>query len=302
MPNTKVQIAVFKKTLRQYAVTLKETLIPYQIISGLAWLFVGICAASTPSKILSDPSLFFLLGAVVFARCSGMCWNRLLDATFDAQNPRTMNRAVPSGRCALHEMAFYALIFLGLFLYCCLQFSYQEAFFGFVVGFCLILYSFLKRISCLCHFFLGALYACLPMVGAFWQDGELGKASLYFAAAAFCTVCGSDILYAIQDEDVDRRLGLYSIPRVFGATKAMEIAGLLHASALVCITHALFYTQIGLVGYSVWFIGAAFLLAKWRMIFSQKEKDLSKQFPFFLIGFSTCALCSLVMDFSWKIL
>jgi 4-hydroxybenzoate polyprenyltransferase len=41
-------------------------------------------------------------------------------------------------------------------------------------------------------------------------------------------VAGFDLLYSLQDIDVDKKLGLHSIPSKFGAEKTMKISKIFH--------------------------------------------------------------------------
>jgi 4-hydroxybenzoate polyprenyltransferase len=199
-------------------------------------------------------------------------------------------------------MAFYALFFLGLFLLACLSFPPSQRILGLSVAVAVVLYSFLKRWSILCHFFLGGLYALLPIVGSLWQTNEVTVPSMFFAVAAFCVVSGCDILYALQDEQIDRRLGLYSLPVKIGSAKAIEVSSSIHAIAFVCVTQGLFYAHVNVLGYVVWGIGAAFMLAKWHQIWTGRVRQIGEVFPVLLIGFSFSVIVSLVLDCAWKTL
>ena len=95
--------------------------------------------------------------------------------------------------------------------------------------------SFLKRITWLCHFFLGttlggATYAgWIAITGtAFNIQGQFLMAPLYLALAVSFWVSGFDIYYALQDEDFDKAKGLHSVPSKFGTKGAKMIARFSH--------------------------------------------------------------------------
>ena len=59
------------------------------------------------------------------------------------------------------------------------------------------------------------------------------------SAMVLCWVAGFDIIYALQDMEVDRRDGLHSIPARLGVARAMWISRGLHVAALACLVATL---------------------------------------------------------------
>jgi 4-hydroxybenzoate polyprenyltransferase len=98
----------------------------------------------------------------------------------------------------------------------------------------------MKRWTLLCHFFLGAALAMSPLAAAL----AINPAYLQFPAtwwlAAFVAlwVGGFDIVYALQDADVDQQEGLHSIPAKLGETNALLLSKAVHIGAIVCLALA----------------------------------------------------------------
>lgn len=173
--------------------------------------------------------------ALFSARSAGMTLNRLIDANIDAQNPRTQSREIPSGKISKKTaMVLSALMLLSL-LISALQLPSICIKLSGIALLWLLLYSFLKRFTWLCHFFLGttlggATYAgWIAITGeVFADDKSFLLAPLYFALAVSFWVAGFDIYYALQDEQFDKEQNLYSVPSVFGVAKAKMIARFCH--------------------------------------------------------------------------
>lgn len=280
----------------------KETVVPWQTLSGLAWLLSGVLCCNQPLHLFSDWTVIPLLAALISIRFSGMCWNNLIDGQIDAFNPRTRSRAVPSGRLRPQVLALYALLTLFTFLVSCSFLPFVGQCMGIVLAIAVLLYSFTKRITYGCHFILGSIYACLPLAGAIWQSGSVPLSSLFLSLAAFCSVSGTDILYAVQDIVFDRRLGLYSVPAKFGESAAKETAAALHGAAFVGCSFGLFKSGVGLFGLGAWGVALAIIVIVWRTMWIGPTAHLLKFFPFLLIFFPAATFIAFVLDRAWSIL
>lgn len=280
----------------------KETVIPWQTISGLAWLLSGVFCCNRPVHLFSDWTVVPLLVALVSIRFSGMCWNNLIDWQIDALNPRTRWRAVPSGRLQPQALALYALLTLFVFLVSCSFLPFVGQLMGIVLAVAVLLYSFSKRITCGCHFVLGLIYACLPIAGAIWQSETVPLPALFLSLAAFCSVSGADILYAVQDIHFDRRIGLHSVPVRLGLAGAKETAAALHGAAIVGCSLGLFNGGVGYVGFGVWGVALAALLFTWRTMWTGSTDLLLKFFPFLLVVFPAATFVAFFLDRAWNIL
>ena len=181
--------------------------------------------------------LLLILVCMVTARTVAMASNRLLDAALDARNPRTANRAIPSGRLSKR---FYAFILAA----CGLAFLSATAFFWFLyrnpypillalpVLLFLSAYPLLKRFTRLCHYYLGAALALAPVCAWLAVRGSLAAPPLWMAGAVLCWTAGFDIIYACQDYLSDVECGVFSVPAKIGVGPALWVSRLTH---LVCV-------------------------------------------------------------------
>jgi 4-hydroxybenzoate polyprenyltransferase len=184
---------------------------------------------------------------MVFARTVAMIANRLLDRDIDKLNPRTVNRAIPSGRLATSS-AFAALSIcaIGFFVVCTLFGLLFQNWWPAILGpFVLVWissYAWLKRFTSLCHIYLGSSLAISPLAAAIainpssiWHQPALWLLS----AMVLCWVSGFDVIYALQDVDIDRAQNLHSIPARLGVQRGLWVSRGLHAAAVMCLAAAL---------------------------------------------------------------
>lgn len=176
-------------------------------------------------------TLFLICLAMVGARTAGMSANRLIDARIDAANPRTKDRPIPSGRMkpgTVLQLLVASLILLAVSAASlnplCLKLC-PLAFF------LLLIYSYLKRWTWLCHFGLGAVQACGPLGAWFAVTGTFSWPPVWLALGVGFWMAGFDILYALADESHDRSHKIRSVPARFGSVTACRISRACHMIA-----------------------------------------------------------------------
>lgn len=218
-------------------------------------LLATFLAAGFDDRLPGIGEFGLILLCMLSARTFAMALNRWADAGIDAHNARTQSRALPSGRVGAGTM-------LGVVLACAMGFVLATAWFwiGFDNSWPVVLsplvllvlggYSFTKRFTWLCHAVLGFALAISPVAAAIAiEPGYLSRPTVWLLLAmVLCWVAGFDILYALQDTQADRELGLYSLPSRLGVGRALWISRALHvASAVALILLAVMTEQLGLL-------------------------------------------------------
>jgi 4-hydroxybenzoate polyprenyltransferase len=194
-----------------------------------------------------------VIACMVFARSAAMAFNRYLDRSFDALNPRTAIREIPAGILKANNVLLFTIISSILFIVCTF-FINKICFYLSPVALLVVLgYSYTKRFTPLCHLVLGIGLSLAPIGAYLAVTGEFQLLPLLFSFAVICWVSGFDIIYALQDEEFDRNHSLYSIPSWLGKSKALRVSELLH------ILSALFVIAAGYLGSFSWlyWIGVA---------------------------------------------
>ena len=178
----------------------------------------------------------WIVACMVSARSAAMGFNRLVDARYDALNPRTSMREIPRGAMSTTEAGLFvvvsALVFIGaasrLGPVC---FALSPVALAIVFW-----YSLAKRYTAYTQFFLGLAMAVAPVGGWIAAGGGPGIEPWLLGLAIGLWVGGFDILYACQDVEFDRGHGLRSIPARFGVRRAIRLSRLMHVATILVMT------------------------------------------------------------------
>ncbi len=187
-------------------------------------------------------ALLLILVCMIAARTTAMAVNRLVDARFDAANPRTARRALPAGRLSRNDVWATIIVASAVFVAATAGFWWlNDNPFPLILSPLVLvwlgLYSFTKRFTWLCHIFLGTALAMSPVAAAIAiQPVFVLKPDVWcLALMVMCWVAGFDIIYALQDVAFDRQVGLHSMPANLGVETALWVARLLHIVAVLAL-------------------------------------------------------------------
>ena len=198
--------------------------LPFALTGALLALRgLGLSAGETAWK------LGWIVVAMVAARSAAMAFNRLIDASIDARNPRTADRALPSGALSKRFATVFVIVSSAVLVIAAAQLNplclkLSPAALAIVLG-----YSYTKRYTALSHVILGFALGIAPAAAWIAVRGTFDPNILLLAAAVTLWTAGFDIIYSCQDVDFDRSSGLHSIPARLGIARALLISRLLHA-------------------------------------------------------------------------
>jgi 4-hydroxybenzoate polyprenyltransferase len=200
-----------------------------------------------------------ILLCMATARSAAMAFNRLADRSYDARNPRTAGRHLPSGRLSVPAVATFTAVSSAAFIASTLLFlpNRWPIALSFPVLLWLLSYSYAKRFTSLAHFWLGLSLSLAPIAAWIALRGDLKWPPVLLAMAVLLWVAGFDIIYACQDVEFDRRTGLRSIPEALGIPGALRIAAACHALMIVPLAVLGIVYPLGLI----YFIGLAAVAA-----------------------------------------
>ncbi len=216
---------------------------------------------------------FWITVAMVGARNGANAFNRLVDARIDYENPRTRSRHIPSGVVSKLEALGLSVICLALLVVAAYQLN-DLAIHLLPLGVVLILaYSFTKRYTWKCHFYLGLALAGAPVGAWVAVRGTLDYPAGILGLAVALWVAGFDIIYGSQDYEHDVEHNIYSVPMFFGVQLGLWIAKICHLCTVILLFHAGFYLPVGWVYYLGVTVAAGLLFLEHLII---SPKDLSR--------------------------
>ena len=216
--------------LRTYAsfIRLSHTVfaLPFALAGAL------LAARSSP---LTWSRVGWIVAAMVTARTAAMAFNRVVDARYDARNPRTRSRELPRGVMSIAEAV--ALVTLASLAFVAVTFMIDPLCFVLSpVALAIVFwYSLAKRFTTYAQLFLGLALAVAPVGGWLAAGGRGGWAPWLLALGTAMWVAGFDILYACEDVEFDRREGLKSIPSRFGVARSLVISRAFHVATVLSL-------------------------------------------------------------------
>jgi 4-hydroxybenzoate polyprenyltransferase len=217
--------------------------------------------------------ILWIIVAMVAARSAAMGFNRLVDARYDALNPRTAMRELPRGAMTRPEAVVFVAIASVVFVFAAWKLSPLCFALSPVALAIVFWYSLAKRVTSYTQLFLGLAMAVAPVGGWLAAGGRGGWEPWLLGIAIGTWVGGFDVLYACQDLEFDRAHGLRSIPVRFGVANALVISRAMHVITVLCLAALSFVANLGLV-YLAGVAGVAALLVWEQSMVS--EHDLSQ--------------------------
>jgi 4-hydroxybenzoate polyprenyltransferase len=198
--------------------------------------------------------------AMVGARTLAMAVNRLVDAELDARNPRTATRELPSGALARGQVLALCAAALAVFLVAISQLDPVVRYLWPIPVAMFVVYPYLKRLTWLCHFWLGACLALAPIGAWLAVSGTAPWEAWLIGGAVLLWVAGFDLFYSLFDLEHDQREGLHSWAVRFGERGVFTGARLLHAGSVALLAAAGAGLEVG-VFYWLGVVATATLLA-----------------------------------------
>ena len=176
--------------------------------------------------------LLWITVAMVGARTLAMALNRLIDAGVDARNPRTAGRELPAGLLTVPQVLTLSVGALAVFLVAVWRLDPAVRRLWPIPVALFVVYPYLKRVTWLCHLWLGACLGLAPVGAWVAVTGELPWQAWALGAAVGLWVAGFDLFYSLFDLEHDRAEGLRSWAVRFGERGVFAGARLCHAGTL----------------------------------------------------------------------
>ncbi len=224
------------------------------------------------------------------ARSAAMTFNRIIDRKFDAENPRTANRELPSGKLSVSFAWTFFIVSLVLFEIASYSLNWLTFALSPVALFFVLGYSYAKRFTSLAHLILGLALAISPTAAWIAVRGAIdSEIPILLSVLVMMWTAGFDVLYACQDYEFDKKAGLRSIPARFGIKNSLRIARLFHFQAFIVLVLLYFVTALNWLALVGVFAVGALMIYQHTLV---KPNDLSRMNAAF---FTTNAFVSVIL-------
>ncbi len=241
-------------------------------IFALPFAYLGMVLAAEGWPTLEE--FVWITVAMAAARTVAFAVNRAADRFYDSRNPRTANRPIPRGAMSASTAWGVAAAAGSVLAFSAwelndLCFKLFPLALVFLIG-----YSYTKRFTWLSHWVLGFTDGMAP-VGA-WiavRPTLTNPVPWLLLAAVTFWIAGFDLIYACQDTEFDREMGLHSLPARFGNGAALLWAKMCHLLTIIFLGAAGWIAGLGVL-YWIGLVAAAAMLAYENSIV--KPDDLSR--------------------------
>ena len=244
--------------------------------------------------------MMWIVVCMVGARSAAMAFNRIVDARFDLNNPRTQNRALPSGRVDMKNYRLFLIASSALFVFAAGMLNNLALYLSPVALVIVFFYSLTKRFTAYSHFWLGLAISIAPVGAWVAIREEISFVSLLLGAAVVFWLIGFDILYSCMDVAFDRESNLNSIPQKFGVENALRIAFASHGLMIVLLFALLQpVNELGILYVAGVVIVAGLLIYEHSLV---RPDDLSKiNMAFFNVNgiISVGLMVFIIADCTW---
>lgn len=181
--------------------------------------------------------------AMIFARNAAMGFNRYVDSDIDKINPRTANREIPAGLISKSSALVFIILNSLAFVTVCFFINYLAFILAIPTLLVLFTYSFLKRYTAFCHYFLGIALSIAPTGAYVAVTGRIDIAPVILSLIVLFWVSGFDIIYSLSDREFDKQNNLFSVPRIFGVRGALIVSAIGHFFVLPLLVIFYFYVN-----------------------------------------------------------
>jgi len=246
-------------------------------IFALPFAFTGALLAA--QGVPNWRTVLWITAAMVGGRSAAMGFNRWADWRFDAENPRTKERALPKGLVTSRQVILFTALSSALLVFAAYMLNPLAFALSPVALAIVFFYSYTKRFTYLAHAFLGLGISGAPMGAWIAVTGRFDIPALVLGTAVLFWLLGFDVLYALQDIDFDRRAGLHSIPQRFGIGRSLWISRISHAITMTLLFWLSSLLSLGWYYRTGVFLSLALIVYEHSLV---RKDDLSKlNFAFF---------------------
>ena len=259
---------VFKK-INDYGVLVMFS----HTIFSLSFALISMLLAGEGK--LKPMVIFWILVAFMGARTGANALNRVIDAEIDARNPRTATRQLPQGLMNKKEILIFVAICFGIMVFAAWKLNTICLILSPIALFLMIIYSYTKRFTWMCHLVLGVTSAAAPVGAWLAVTGKISLIPLVMGAANTLWVAGFDIIYGAQDYDFDTKNGIHSIPAKFGVENALKISSAFHILAVMFLfVVGVLSPELGIIYYIGLGINIVLFIIQHKMISADNLKNV----------------------------
>lgn len=231
----------------------------YQTIFSLPFAYMAVLLASKGT--VDWWIMLWVTMTIVSARSAALALDNMIDLKYDVDQPRFQQRPMVAGTVSRHGVHVLIGICAAVLVFSVLQLNPICIKLLPIAALPFVIYPFMKRYTCFCHYICGMAVAMAPAGGWVAVTGTIDYPMVVLFLAVTLWIGGFDVVYGAQDEEFDKAHGLHSMAVALGAKNALLLAKITHVITL-CIFFYLgqllslgymYYIGVGIAGGVLYF-------------------------------------------------
>ena len=231
----------------------------YQTIFSLPFAYMAVLLASKGT--VDWWTMLWVTMTIVSARSAALALDNMIDLKYDVDQPRFQQRPMVAGTVSRHGVHVLIGISAAVLVFSVLQLNPICIKLLPIAALPFVIYPFMKRYTCFCHYICGIAVAMAPAGGWVAVTGTIDYPMVVLFLAVTLWIGGFDVVYGAQDEEFDKAHGLHSMAVALGAKNALLLAKITHVITL-CIFFYLgqllslgymYYIGVGIAGGVLYF-------------------------------------------------
>lgn len=231
----------------------------YQTIFSLPFAYMAVLLASKGT--VDWWTMLWVTMTIVSARSAALALDNMIDLKYDVDQPRFQQRPMVAGTVSRHGVHVLIGICAAVLVFSVLQLNPICIKLLPIAALPFVIYPFMKRYTCFCHYICGIAVAMAPAGGWVAVTGTIDYPMVVLFLAVTLWIGGFDVVYGAQDEEFDKAHGLHSMAVALGEKNALLLAKITHVITL-CIFFYLgqllslgymYYIGVGIAGGVLYF-------------------------------------------------
>ena len=231
----------------------------YQTIFSLPFAYMAVLLASKGK--VDWWTMLWVTMTIVSARSAALALDNMIDLKYDMDQPRFQQRPMVAGTVSRHSVHVLIGICAAVLVFSVLQLNPICIKLLPIAALPFVIYPFMKRYTCFCHYICGIAVAMAPAGGWVAVTGTIDYPMVVLFLAVALWIGGFDVVYGAQDEEFDKAHGLHSMATLLGAKKALLLAKLTHVVTLAVFFYLgqlfglgyLYYIGVGIAGGTLYY-------------------------------------------------
>ena len=272
----------------------------YQIVFSLPFAYMAVLLANKAHGLATDwQMVLWVTTTIVAARSAALALDNMIDLKYDKDQPRFNERPMVAGLITHRDVYLLLAICFAVLIFSVLQLNPVCIKLLPVAALPFIVYPYMKRLTCLCHYICGVAVAMAPAGAWVAVIGEVEYPMVVLFLAVVLWIGGFDVVYGAQDEEFDKAHGLHSMATALGAEKALVLAKITHVVCLALFIYLGVLLHIGLLYFAGVALAAGTLWYQHRIIALQGFGAFTREYymrnGIVSVAIFVCTLLSVVM-------